>query len=420
LARGALTPAHALDVTAQIASGLARAHQMGVIHRDLKPDNILLLPAEEDSDVERVKILDFGIAKILDQPSLTAMDKIFGTPGYIAPEYAAGAPIDGRSDLYSLGVVLYEMVTAQLPFDVEYPADLLIKHMLEPPIPPRERNPSVPEAVEQLILQALAKDPSQRYRDAFHMLEEIARVKSTLSPRDMIVDPPRRSDFPPMDETQEIPEPTPSLTPPRPEVGGGIAGARAWGRYLEALRNDVDSRARVSKRPPALETHLARMDAVCGLMQDRSDRVQQLRTRMIALEARGREFRTTIGRAIDSLAGELSVKARERDAISGERETLERSRDELMKRGHDGDRDAAGQADAVLWEIGAVDEALRIAVTACEDVEYQLQELGTQLERLSEALEADQNELVTDLDTTLRRLALDDQELRTLATTLPI
>ncbi len=172
--------ARALDITEQITSALARAHQMGVVHRDLKPENILLVRRKGRADF--VKVLDFGIAKIMDAPSLTGSQQIFGTPGYIAPEYIQSTQIDGRSDIYSLGVMLYEMVTGALPFDYEYPGDLLVKHVTEEPIPPSTRNPDVAPAVEQLVLRCLRKNPADRFRDAFHLLAEIQRVRERLGP----------------------------------------------------------------------------------------------------------------------------------------------------------------------------------------------------------------------------------------------
>ncbi len=102
-----------------------------------------------------VKVLDFGIAKILDAPSLTGSQQIFGTPGYIAPEYIQSTDIDGRADLYSLGVILYEIVTGALPFDYEYPGDLLVKHVTEPPIAPSERLSSIEPAIEEFLLRCL-------------------------------------------------------------------------------------------------------------------------------------------------------------------------------------------------------------------------------------------------------------------------
>ncbi|GAB4215925.1 MAG: hypothetical protein OHK0013_41890 [Sandaracinaceae bacterium] len=178
MAEGPFSPARALDIAEQAASALARAHQMGVIHRDLKPENLLLVQRRDRPDF--VKLLDFGIAKLTDQPSLTGSQQIFGTPGYIAPEYIQSANIDGRSDLYSLGVILYEMVTGALPFDYEYPGDLLIKHVTEPPIRPSVRRPGLPAPIEELVLRCLAKSPDDRFRDAFHFLEELRAVRERL------------------------------------------------------------------------------------------------------------------------------------------------------------------------------------------------------------------------------------------------
>jgi serine/threonine-protein kinase len=178
MADGPFSPARALDIAEQAASALARAHQMGVIHRDLKPENMLLVQRRDRADF--VKLLDFGIAKLTDQPSLTGSQQIFGTPGYIAPEYIQSANIDGRSDLYSLGVILYEMVTGALPFDYEYPGDLLIKHVTEPPIRPSLRRPGLPAPIEELVLRCLEKSPDHRFRDAFHFLEELRAVRERL------------------------------------------------------------------------------------------------------------------------------------------------------------------------------------------------------------------------------------------------
>jgi serine/threonine-protein kinase len=409
VSRGPIAPVRALDIAKQITSGLARAHQMGVIHRDLKPDNILLLPSNNGGDI--VKVLDFGIAKLTDQPALTATDKIFGTPGYIAPEYAAGNPIDGRADLYSLGVVLYEMVTAQLPFDVEFPADLLLKHMLEPPIPPRSRNPAVPEPVERIILQLLAKDPAQRYRDAYHLLEDLESVSQMLSGRMPSQKEPVARDVPAFDDTMPL-EVDSTVVPPPLEIGAGVMGARAWERYIAAYRRERTTR-RSTAPSPAVHAQLARMEAVLEPMRERTARIEQLRARMLALESKGRDFRTTIGRAIDTLAGDLSVKARERDSIANEHAELEKAREAALARGD------AGQADALLWEIAAAGEVLREAVSGTDDIEFQLNELNAQLERLSEALEVDQNGLMAELDEALRQLAVHDETLRSLLRSMP-
>ncbi len=178
MARGPFPAMRALHIAEQIGSALGRAHQMGVVHRDLKPENLLVVPRKGRPDF--IKILDFGIAKILDAPSLTGSQQIFGTPGYIAPEYIQSTAIDGRADLYSLGVILYELVTGALPFDYEYPGDLLVKHVTEAPIPPRKRRAEVEVPVEELILRCLEKNPDRRFRDAYHFLDELRAARERL------------------------------------------------------------------------------------------------------------------------------------------------------------------------------------------------------------------------------------------------
>jgi serine/threonine-protein kinase len=303
------------------------------------------------------------------------------------------------------------MVTAQLPFDVEYPADLLLKHMLEPPVPPRERNPAVPEPVERLILQLLAKDPAQRYRDAYHLLEDLESVSQLLSGRLPALKFPVARDVPAFDDTMPV-DLDSAVIPPPLEIGAGVMGARAWERYIGAYRRERTTRKSTAPSQ-AVMTQLKRMEAVLEPMRERTDRIEQLRTRMLALEAKGRDFRTTIGRAIDTLAGDLSVKARERDSIAGELAELERRRDAAIAEGD------AGLADATLWEIAAAGEVLREAVTATEDLEFQLNELNAQLERLSEALEVDQNGLMAELDEALRQIASHDETLRSLLRSMP-
>jgi serine/threonine-protein kinase len=176
--KGPMSSSRAIHIAKQVGAALARAHEMGVIHRDLKPENLLLVPRRERPDF--VKVLDFGIAKIMDAPSLTGSQQIFGTPGYIAPEYIQSSNIDGRADLYSLGVILYELVTGALPFDYEYPGDLLVKHVTEAPIPPTTRLRTLETPMEALILKCLEKDPADRFRDAFHFLEELERTRELV------------------------------------------------------------------------------------------------------------------------------------------------------------------------------------------------------------------------------------------------
>lgn len=196
VSRNVLTPAEGVHAMLQIARALQQIHDAGIIHRDLKPDNVLLRSRaswQGTGPFWDVKLLDFGIAKVMDAPSLTGSQHIFGTPGYIAPEYIQTSSIDGRSDIYSLGVMFYEAVTGLLPFDYQYPADLLAKHLLEPPIAPRERNPEIPVSLERVILKCLEKEPAQRYAHAgalVHELEVLSKVFERPSGLKPLVDAP--------------------------------------------------------------------------------------------------------------------------------------------------------------------------------------------------------------------------------------
>jgi serine/threonine protein kinase len=171
MTRGRVPVPLAVHIAQQVVAALAKVHEVGVVHRDLKPDNILLKP--QAGRPVLVKVVDFGIAKIMDAQPLTGSQHIFGTPGYIAPEYIQSSNIDGRADFYSLGVILYEMITGCLPYDYRYPADLLAKHLTEQPVPPCDRGVQVPFLAEELILKCLEKDPSRRFAHAGELAEEL-------------------------------------------------------------------------------------------------------------------------------------------------------------------------------------------------------------------------------------------------------
>ena len=160
----------ALRVGRQIASGLAAAHAKGIVHRDLKPDNVIIVPDSEAPGGERAKVLDFGIAKITSdsdaskpQDGLTQLGAVMGTPRYMSPEQCKGsATVDGKTDVYALGIILFHMLTAKLPFDAEGPGGVMAMHLYQPPPNPREIEPTIPPGVEALVLSMLAKKPEER------------------------------------------------------------------------------------------------------------------------------------------------------------------------------------------------------------------------------------------------------------------
>ncbi|MGH9939316.1 MAG: SUMF1/EgtB/PvdO family nonheme iron enzyme, partial [Blastocatellia bacterium] len=165
----------AYGIIRQASAALDAGHRNGIVHRDVKPDNIILLDSNDAAD--HVKILDFGIAKVLDkaldthsfEQRLTNVGAVIGTPHYMAPEQCQGEEADARSDIYSLGVVLYELLTGVAPFLAKTPTGVAIKHVTEKPRPLRELNPSVPEAVERAVLHALEKDPNARPQTALEL-----------------------------------------------------------------------------------------------------------------------------------------------------------------------------------------------------------------------------------------------------------
>lgn len=171
---GRLDPAEALDIAAQICRGLAHAHNNQIIHRDIKPQNILL------TDLGHAKVADFGIARALGRASTTSTDVVVGSVSYLSPEQARNGKVSARSDLYSLGVVLYEMITGKLPFTGDTPVAVALQHV-EARVPSvREAVPDIHEEIEKLITKALAKDPSERFQSAEEMLQAIRRCRSAL------------------------------------------------------------------------------------------------------------------------------------------------------------------------------------------------------------------------------------------------
>src|ERR687883_1052075 len=169
VARGPAPVKVAIDYARQILAAVGFAHKHGIVHRDIKPHNVLVGPEG------RLKVTDFGIARS-GASQMTEVGSIIGTAQYLSPEQARGARVDQRSDLYSVGIVLYEILTGRVPFTGDTPLEIAMKHLQEVPTPPSELRPEVPHDLDLVVLRALAKDPSDRYETAEEMDADLKRV----------------------------------------------------------------------------------------------------------------------------------------------------------------------------------------------------------------------------------------------------
>ena len=212
---GLLDPAEAARLASQVAEALRAAHERGVVHRDVKSQNVLITAAGD------AKVADFGIARAADATTLSGPGAVLGTAKYMSPEQATGLVATPRSDLYSLGVVLYEMLTGELPFEADDPAQARAKHVVEPPPRPRNANPRVPEAMDALVTRLMAKDPEHRLGSAAELVDELRRVR----------DRPR----PAGSAEPVVPQPAPILPPPAPRAADPRPRRRRPLRVLAAL-----------------------------------------------------------------------------------------------------------------------------------------------------------------------------------------
>jgi len=168
-------------IAKQMCDGLAEAHKLGVVHRDLKPQNIMI-------DREgNARIMDFGIARSLKAKGITGTGMMIGTPEYMSPEQAEAKEIDNRSDIYSIGVILYEMVTGRVPFEGDTPLSIAMKHKSELPQNPKELNAQIPDNISRLILKCLEKDKDKRYQNAEEVFSDLAGIEEGIPSTERVV-----------------------------------------------------------------------------------------------------------------------------------------------------------------------------------------------------------------------------------------
>jgi serine/threonine-protein kinase len=171
---GQLSSGKTISIARQVCEGLEEAHKLGVVHRDLKPQNIMV---DEEGNA---RIMDFGIARSIKEKGITAAGVMIGTPEYMSPEQVEGKDVDQRSDIYSLGVILYEMVTGRVPFEGDTPFTIGVKHKSEEPTDPKELNTQLPEDLNLVILRCLEKDKEKRYQSAEEVRAELDRIEEGI------------------------------------------------------------------------------------------------------------------------------------------------------------------------------------------------------------------------------------------------
>jgi eukaryotic-like serine/threonine-protein kinase len=210
---GPVPPGRAALIAVDVCRALASAHEKGMVHRDVKPGNVLL--ASDGS----VKVTDFGIARVASSEALTATGSVMGTASYLSPEQARGGDIDARSDIYSLGCVLYEMLTGRPPFDGDTPLSIAYKHVQEDPPPPSSINPAVPADIESVVSRAMAKKPGDRFKSAAEMARNLQEAAPTGPMETAVM-------IPTGEATEVLPaRQSPTRTAPLPEIA---ARQRRW------------------------------------------------------------------------------------------------------------------------------------------------------------------------------------------------
>ena len=250
--KGALGAVEATGHILQAARGLRHAAQKKLIHRDVKPSNLML--TEEGV----VKITDFGLAKAARaETQLTANGEVLGSPGYISPEQAQGAPLDARSDIYSLGATFYHLATGRLPFEAPTPVAMIVKHMSEPLRSPRAANPSIPYPVASAIQKMMAKRPGERFQDYDALIRELERALATMGP--------------------ETPAPSRTAAVAGTQTWSGMTGAEMRGRAgrLPAPESAPPSRG-VSWIPLILAVLLGGL-VIAGVVKQRRAAAQEAR-----------------------------------------------------------------------------------------------------------------------------------------------
>ena len=309
IARGLVPPREAIDYMTQTSRALGRAHELEVIHRDLKPENIFVI--QKDSK-RHVKLLDFGLAHVRNEVRLTALGSIFGTPEYMSPEQARGQPVGPASDLYSLGVVFFELLTSRLPFEGST-AELIVKHLKATAPLVSVFVPSIAPEVDAIVAKMLAKDPAKRHRDAYHLIEDLTSLLSIL-PGEV----PRPSVFGRVEMGGEPIDPVddhPTTVP---------ISVRSWIERRSVYRRALAAAYPSAKNAPAwVGKSIERLEGLVDRAVTIETEMEKVARVLAERETTAGDMRGRIGRALDELARDESAVLRQLEDLE---RRLERAR----------------------------------------------------------------------------------------------
>jgi len=306
ISRGHMDLRESVDILEQVCAALARAHDMGVIHRDMKPDNVYLL--ERGGKKSFVKILDFGLAKVAREGRLAEEGAVFGTPEYISPEQARGEDAGPQSDLYSVGVVFYEMLTGRLPFEDRDRDKLFGMHIYRQPPPPSHFVKTVSPIAEGIIMKLLSKVPEERFADAHHLLDEIKNLQRILPGSEQ-------------DVSMITPRPSLRLGASRRETG--IPEFALWAIKSTIFARMVARAYPTGGVPDEITTAQDELWKATASSAKIDGEISAEARRLETAEKRSLDFKAQIGRKIEELSREISRLGRD---ITKGREDLESKR----------------------------------------------------------------------------------------------
>ncbi len=319
--KGAIPVKRAVGLMIQMARGIARAHDLGVIHRDLKPENIFVCRRypkngekhdEEDDDL--VKLLDFGIALSKQDSRLTGTGELFGTPQYMAPERITSTDAGAPSDLYALGVIFFEMLTARLPFDAPDVATFFVRHLKDAPLPIRTIHPGTPESLADLIERLLAKDPKNRPVDAHKVAADLIDVAREIGAR-----------IPPE------PQVDPASSRPAVQMPTSEKGTRRWLRRADVFREMLERAYGATATPADIASRLRRVDTLAQKVTELKGRSGTEQAKLEDIVKRGRDGRLRLGHAVDALGADAS-RSREELRAADEKLSTSKKRQETAKK----------------------------------------------------------------------------------------